>query len=588
MLKIFASYKRADRPFLDLLLPSLRRVHGKDSVWFDDDIPGGSAWWPVILTNIDVCPAFVFLMSNDALRSDYCLAELREAIRLNKLVFPVICRLQTALPKDLDPELAVFLNSRNWIWLINKQGGVDVDQMVRLNEDIRDSLNHLPADSLPPKTETPTPEPKVIDIPKPITPRFGMSISRVVGGIFLLLAVVIFAVLRGQNDTPTESSTLTFTAVAVVDVESLTPTITPTGTETLTIEQIVVALDAQATLDQATANAEATYAARATEYALMTQAVLDATATATLWTATPTPNITASIEAYRMQQAQTVTQAWVDSWTNTPTPTPTFTPTATPTPTRTPTRTPTPNLTATSDARDARAAAGVTANADWTPVEDVKGGVAMVLVPAGCFMMGSDRNSYEQPVGEVCLTPFWLDKTEVIQAQFVANGGVKARANGFTGDNRPVERITWFEADAYCREQRGGRLPTEAEWEFAARGPNGLVYPWGNEFVAANAVYSENSGSQTAEVGSKPSGASWVGALDLSGNVWEWTASLYEPYPYRTDGTPERDTGNSTDVRRVLRGGSWINIDINLRAAYRSNVAPGSFYGNIGFRCALS
>ena len=237
---------------------------------------------------------------------------------------------------------------------------------------------------------------------------------------------------------------------------------------------------------------------------------------------------------------------------------------------------------------DARAAVGVTANADWTPVEDVKGGVAMVLVPAGCFMMGSDTGSgNEWPVGEVCLTPFWLDKTEVTQAQFVANGGEKARANRFTGDNRPVERITWFEADAYCREQRGGRLPTEAEWEFAARGSAGLVYPWGNEFVAENVVYDSNA-NETAEVGSKPSGASWVGALDLSGNVWEWTASLYEPYPYRTDGTPERDTGNSTNVRRVLRGGSWFNGGGSLRAAFRSFGAPGNSGIYIGFRCALS
>lgn len=354
MLKIFASYKRADRPFLDLLLPLLRRVHGKDSIWFDDDIPGGSAWWPVILYHIDLCPAFVFLMSNDALRSEYCLAELREAIRLNKQVFPVICRLQTELPKDLDPELATFLRNRNWITLVNRQGGIDPEQMVRLNEDIRDALNQLPADILPPKTPEPTPEPQVKDKPKP---RLGMSISWAVGLMIVLLAAVIFAVLRGQTETPSDSSTPTLsatTAVAVVDVESPTPTesptdsasATPSDTPTLTLSptitdtpDFVVAAQtvaAQGTLDYDNARAAETVMAAtlyreqtATQTTLYeqqtaTQAAIG-TATATQWTKTPTPDATLTITALIADWA-TQTQAahftaTVTLWTYTPMPT---------------------------------------------------------------------------------------------------------------------------------------------------------------------------------------------------------------------------------------------------------------------------
>jgi len=230
----------------------------------------------------------------------------------------------------------------------------------------------------------------------------------------------------------------------------------------------------------------------------------------------------------------------------------------------------------------------VTANADWTPIELDFDSVAMVYVPAGCFEMGRELGrSDETPVAQVCFdAPFWLDKTEVAQAQFVAHGGVKANPNYFPGDNRPVEQITWFEARDYC-EARGGRLPTEAEWEYAARGPDGLAYPWGDEFIGDNVVYGENSGSQTADVGSKPSGASWVGALDLSGNVWEWMSSLYKPYPYvATDGR-EADSDNGTDIR-VWRGGSWNFIDYYLQAAFRSPNAPAYNDGYIGFRCALS
>lgn len=227
---------------------------------------------------------------------------------------------------------------------------------------------------------------------------------------------------------------------------------------------------------------------------------------------------------------------------------------------------------------------------DWTPIEQDFDGVTMVLVPVGCFMMGREDVSYgvpdEDPVHEQCLDqPFWIDKYEVTQAQFSRLGGTQEVSPRFPGDDRPVENINWFEAHDFC-QLRASRLPTEAEWEYAARGPNAWLYPWGNEFIADNVINNTNT---TADVGSRPQGASWVGALDMSGNVWEWTSSLYEDYPYDATDGREADTGSSTDVLRVLRGGSWyVRSQFDLGAAFRNNDRPSFRYDDYGFRCARS
>ncbi len=199
--------------------------------------------------------------------------------------------------------------------------------------------------------------------------------------------------------------------------------------------------------------------------------------------------------------------------------------------------------------------------------------------------MGSnDGDSDEQPVNNQCFNqPFWIDRTEVTNAQFAAFKGGAANWSNWTDPNRPREKITWFEARDYC-QLRGGRLPTEAEWEYAARGPDDLKYPWGNDFIADNVVYYRNSNIQTVDVGSKPDGRSWVGALDMSGNVWEWVNSLYRDYPYKSDDGRE-DANNRTDVRS-LRGGSWFFVEDNLRSPNRNRNEPTLRNADIGFRCA--
>jgi formylglycine-generating enzyme required for sulfatase activity len=229
-------------------------------------------------------------------------------------------------------------------------------------------------------------------------------------------------------------------------------------------------------------------------------------------------------------------------------------------------------------------------NVDWSPVVQEFDGVPMVLVPPGCFMMGSEEgDSDERPVHQQCFAePFWIDQTEVTQGQFADFGGRAARPSAYSGSSRPVESITWFEARDFCA-LRGARLPTEAEWEYAARGPDAWIYPWGNARDANLVVWNRGNSQGTAPVGSIPAGASWVGALDMAGNVLEWTRSLYRSYPYDAADGREADTGNRTDGYRVMRGGSWSSLNAAfLRATYRGQFNPDISNGNRGFRCVRS
>lgn len=220
---------------------------------------------------------------------------------------------------------------------------------------------------------------------------------------------------------------------------------------------------------------------------------------------------------------------------------------------------------------------GVDRNTEWKPYFQEFDGFEMALVPVGCFIMGSDdADQDERPENQQCFDePFWIDRTEVTNQHYGSSGI-------FAGDNRPRDSVTWNEAQEFCLN-RDSRLPTEAEWQYAARGPDSLTYPWGNRFIEDNVVYGFTANDQTAEVHSRVEGVSWVGALHMSGNVWEWMSTIYRDYPYSaTDG---REDEQDTTSDRVILGGSWsLNAD-NVRVAERYYYPPDTRMNDVGFRC---
>ena len=252
-------------------------------------------------------------------------------------------------------------------------------------------------------------------------------------------------------------------------------------------------------------------------------------------------------------------------------------------------------------------------------------GMEMVRVPGGEFRMGSTdaeverafqtcQKEYsecqrewferEQPVHTVALDGFWLDRTEVTNEQYrlCVEAGVcdPSGAEGdsrYYGDDQPVVYVDWYDAEDYC-QWAGARLPTEAEWEYAARGPEGRVFPWGDTLDGMRCNYcdkncpldwadkSDNDGYEyTAPAGNYPDGASWVGALDMAGNVWEWVADWHGDYP---SGKQVNPTGPASGEYRVLRGGSWDNFSSGARGASRNSRDPVGGSDYYGFRCARS
>ncbi len=214
-------------------------------------------------------------------------------------------------------------------------------------------------------------------------------------------------------------------------------------------------------------------------------------------------------------------------------------------------------------------------------------GIPLVWVPGGKFMMGtSDGEVRERPVHEVELDGFWIGKTEVTVAQWRS---VMGSVPGFNdqGYDHPVVFVTWAACQEFC-QKTGLSLPTEAQWEYAARGPESKEYPWGNEWDPERLCWDENRGpgGSTFPVGSFPQGASWCGALDMAGNVWEWCADWHDEDYYRQS-PPRNPTGPATGTCPVVRGGSWqCHNPRTFRCAYRLDLGPGGHLVGQGFRCA--
>ncbi len=230
-------------------------------------------------------------------------------------------------------------------------------------------------------------------------------------------------------------------------------------------------------------------------------------------------------------------------------------------------------------------------------------GMNLLYVPAGDFTMGSDSGvSDEQPVHTVTLDAFWIDQTEVTNKMYstCVEAGIceeptnKSFSNLYSYygnnayDNYPVIYVDWTMAKTYC-EWVGRRLPTEAEWEKAARGSDGRIYPWGNEIPSLMRLNYNNSEGGIKEVGQYPDSASPYGALDMAGNIWEWVADWYDASYYATLGENARNPqGPASGQYRVLRGGSWYYYGNNVRSAYRWSLPEFGDSHHVGFRCAVS
>jgi formylglycine-generating enzyme required for sulfatase activity len=236
---------------------------------------------------------------------------------------------------------------------------------------------------------------------------------------------------------------------------------------------------------------------------------------------------------------------------------------------------------------------------------------AMVIIPAGAFTMGGDTGPQdERPAHRVTLREFAIDRFPVTNAQFaeflnalgsINKGGERMfdvddpdarieRREGtwraVTGyENHPVVEVPWAGARDYCA-WRGKRLPSEAEWEKAARGTDARKYPWGNEPPNRSRAQFAAAYNETAAVDGASSGASQYGVRDMAGNAWEWVSSAYRPYPYRAD--DGREDPASGPVRGT-RGGGHDTPALEITTTQRGrNLSrnPASGHHNIGFRCA--
>ena len=313
--------------------------------------------------------------------------------------------------------------------------------------------------------------------------------------------------------------------------------------------------------------------------------------------AIPTPSIEIAIPSSETPVrvasiAPTTTSGPTNTGTDGPLPTLTISPTPTLSPT--PTRTPAPTV---------PIPAGIQVVATRVAEED---GMIQVYVSEGHFLMGSvpeDREAYdnEKPQRSIYLNAFWIDQVEVTNGMYAAcvaagkcspllSNGSSTRDSYFNDpqySHYPIIEVSWDDADTYCRWV-GRRLPTEAEWEKAARGTDGRTYPWGNDTPTVYLLNFNQHIGDTTEVGAYSSGASPYGALDMAGNVWEWVADWYDEEYYSNSSENQNPRGPTAGRVKVLRGGSWRNDDQWVRTGIRRTGGVAHRDANVGVRCAAS
>lgn len=538
-MKVFISYSRDDKDWVNEFARTLRGSRSRHDVWFDQDLHVSQMWWDEILNEIEQCEVLVVVLTPRYVSSPFCMAELDYALALNKPVMP-LCLKECEMPAALNAIQYMDVATLELPELMSECAFALAELRVALSE------GRYPSPTFnPPRPDIPSPTAEIPDNP------------------FELFAMIQQVAALGELER----------------VEKLTQYLKQ-------VDPYGFGLEIDEFLNKYRLGKSGLKAY---------QKILEMVNAE-------------QIDAARLAWKLYVRQYGASNYD------------------------PHHFHTMLTDA--------VTVNDDepmsaqprlgdrWT---DDKG-VVMVYVPAGKFHMGSTASEIEAAFRQIKKTTeillkmtfsdelprhevtiphaFWLDLTPVLNdsyVRFVKEGGYRTKefwtksgwkwlqASGikgpkdigvnFNAPHQPRVGLTWFEAYAYC-QWRGGRLPTEAEWEWSARGPESRLYPWGNAFIASNVIYGGNSESQPAEVseGVRRLGQSWVGALDMSGNVWEWVNSLYMPYPYQANDGRENTEDQITG--RMLRGGSWWDQEaILLRSTTRVKNTPEGGSVNWGVRC---
>lgn len=613
MSHIFISYSKKNKRYARKLADHL--ITSGFDVWIDDRIDYGENWERVIFQAIDACKVFVVIMTPESYESDWVLRECQYADRRKKPQYPLLLdgegfpryittqwadvRDESLPPEEFLGELAEHA-PRKAAQGMNitpaevredkpstpKSGGVETIKVQR------------------PRPEAHAPLPQAVPAPPKAPSRTPFVIgAAVVAALVLVALVVLSSQGGGGSTTPTPSEQTAFipTATAEGDATPAEPTQPPTDDTVATTPsgetpapgatqvsftaeslggyniQFTSHVSGDPPLSYSwlfgdsdfrdDANPQYDFGAPDTYLVSLTVSYADTVGfySADVTVGDGTVNISGEFSSVD-EALQLGQQSQVQSQTN-----------AVPT---------------------------VTSNGEWAHVFHAFNDNEVVLVPPGCFMMGSEAGEDdEEPVEQQCFdAPFWIGFSEVTNydyRQCVDAGACTPPADTTDFDDtamteHPVVNVTWDQARIYA-EWSGGRLPTEAEWEYAARGPDGLMYPWGDDFDHALLNYCDqncpadwqDSGFtdqfiDTSPIGYYAGGASWVGAVDMSGNVREWTLSLHQSYPYHAD--DGRNALDDLSSGRVTRSGSFFSEADDTRTTQRFNSDPVDHSSEVGFR----
>lgn len=628
--RVFISYKREDRPVVEVLAQNLRKAGF--SVWYDELIRTGDDWWNTICEQIEQCDVFIFAISQRALESKACklerqyakdlgrnkddksfavvqvgdlVASPREyarqqygdfrksnaratiALELTTMIHrasigtsnnPGVLKPEAPIPPLSEIEEMVYESSA----LTNQQEKYILDELQELirQREYRNRARKL-VSAIRAKPSQADIQRKCDDLLRLNPPVRRLPPVLLIAGVVVLLISIGIGYMLSNAARPTP----TLIAASTTGYTN-TPVLSPTHTNTvptmailpLPTEAVIPTRELSSTVSDTATQSDLSVEQYQTNIANETGTSIAKTHTITAqsWTSTNTliPTLTNRQVAETMVFSNLTGTAMM--WTAAPT------------------STPTPTL--------------ITTDVAVFPTiykRLIKRGVSFVYVPPGCFRMGSKPdttptpNTDEQPVRRVCLTSsYYISEFEVTNKQFndyVTTTGVVIKQSDdckeYSGQaDQPVVCVRWDQAVAYATWM-GCALPTEAQWEYAARGNSSVVYPWGNTYRVdrANVDDSNVAGGKflrkAAQVGSYPNGASWIGAQDMIGNVWEWTADWYAEDFYATRRIPDNDpTGPSDGGSRSIRGGSWIDSSDYVRAALRDLVDPSGRSAFVGLR----